>query len=182
VLKPVENDASLSIVASFGLSLILQEGVRATYGRTPKRILDPIGVTFRCSAEIRVLSPVRGRGVGDRDRHLFLFLHRNQVSAPGCARCAGPGTRSRWALFVHFIGPSLGTRWRCSRRCRRPLTSVEFRLGLDVLPLCFIASSSAAWAISPAPRGGGLALGIGSRRHHQHREPTTATASSPSCS
>jgi len=46
VLRPIENNASLSIVASFGLSLILQEGVRATYGATPKRILDPIGITF----------------------------------------------------------------------------------------------------------------------------------------
>ena len=38
ILRPVENSASLSIVAAFGLSLILQEGVRATFGATPKRI------------------------------------------------------------------------------------------------------------------------------------------------
>ena len=35
----------MAAVATFGLSLILQEGVRATFGATPKRILDPIGMT-----------------------------------------------------------------------------------------------------------------------------------------
>src|SRR6266852_5529179 len=46
VIQPIHNVAALSIVATFGLSLILQEGVRITYGPTPRRILPPIRGTF----------------------------------------------------------------------------------------------------------------------------------------
>src|SRR5258708_38340380 len=42
IIQPIHNVAALSIVATFGLSLILQEGVRITYGPTPGRILPPI--------------------------------------------------------------------------------------------------------------------------------------------
>src|SRR3954447_10545109 len=46
VIQPIRNVAALSIVATFGLSLILQEVVRIPYGPTPGRILPPIRGTF----------------------------------------------------------------------------------------------------------------------------------------
>ena len=46
VIQPIRNVAALTIVATFGLSLILQEGVRITFGTTPRRILPPIQGTF----------------------------------------------------------------------------------------------------------------------------------------
>ena len=46
VLQPIRNAAALSIVATFGLSMILQETVRMTFGPTPRRILPPIRGTF----------------------------------------------------------------------------------------------------------------------------------------
>ena len=46
VIQPIHNVAALSIVATFGLSLILQESVRITFGPTPRRILPPIQGTF----------------------------------------------------------------------------------------------------------------------------------------
>src|SRR6185369_8743314 len=42
VIQPIRSTAALSIVATFGLSLILQEVVRITFGPTPHRILPPI--------------------------------------------------------------------------------------------------------------------------------------------
>jgi branched-chain amino acid transport system permease protein len=42
VIQPIHGVAALSIVATFGLSLILQETVRITFGATPRRILAPI--------------------------------------------------------------------------------------------------------------------------------------------
>ena len=42
VIQPMRDVAALSIVATFGLSLILQESVRITFGPTPRRILPPI--------------------------------------------------------------------------------------------------------------------------------------------
>lgn len=46
VIQPIRNAAALSIVATFGLSLILQEVVRMTFGATPRRILPPIQGTI----------------------------------------------------------------------------------------------------------------------------------------
>ncbi len=46
VIQPIHNVAALSIVATFGLSLILQEVVRITFGPTPRRILPPIQGTI----------------------------------------------------------------------------------------------------------------------------------------
>src|SRR5207253_9646096 len=39
VIQPIRGVAALSIVATFGLSLILQEVVRMTFGATPRRML-----------------------------------------------------------------------------------------------------------------------------------------------
>src|SRR5215470_17312613 len=46
IIQRIRNTAALSIVATFGLSLILQEAVRMTYGPTPGRILSPIPGTM----------------------------------------------------------------------------------------------------------------------------------------
>lgn len=46
VIKPIKNAAALSIVATFGLSIILQESVRATYGAAPTRLTAPIESTI----------------------------------------------------------------------------------------------------------------------------------------
>src|ERR1700737_916892 len=43
VIQPIHNVAALSIVATFGLSLILQETVRITYGPPPGSIPTPHG-------------------------------------------------------------------------------------------------------------------------------------------
>jgi branched-chain amino acid transport system permease protein len=45
VIQPIRGAAALSIVATFGLSLILQESVRIVFGPTPRRILAPITST-----------------------------------------------------------------------------------------------------------------------------------------
>ena len=46
VIRPIKNAAALTIVATFGLSLFLQEGVRATFGASPKRLMVPVDQTF----------------------------------------------------------------------------------------------------------------------------------------
>ena len=144
MLRPVEASASLSIVASFGLSLILQETVRATFGATPKRILDPIGRTFpvfslqyplyRLFAALVSLVALGG---------FFLFLHRTKFGTwmravrqdREMAIAMGvPASR----VFAMTFG--LGTAMAMlGGVVAAPITTVEFRLGLDVLPLCFIA-------------------------------------------
>lgn len=144
VLRPVENDASLSIVASFGLSLILQEGVRATYGATPKRILDPIGINipvFSLSYEVYRLFAAAIALVAIVG--FFLFLHRTKFGTWMRAVrqdreiAIAMGVPSDRVFMVTFgLGTALAM---LGGVVAAPLTSVEFRLGLDVLPLCFIA-------------------------------------------
>ncbi len=46
VIQPIRGAAALSIVATFGVSLILQEVVRMTFGATPRRILPPVEGTI----------------------------------------------------------------------------------------------------------------------------------------
>ena len=46
IIQRIKNNAALSIVATFGLSMIIQEVVRMTFGAAPKRIMSPIQGTF----------------------------------------------------------------------------------------------------------------------------------------
>ncbi len=144
LLRPVETSASLSIVAAFGLSLILQESVRATFGATPKRLLDPIGVTFpllglqyqiyRLFAAVVSLVSLLG---------FFLFLNRTKFGT--WMRAVRQDRETAIAMGVpasrvFAVTFGLGTAMAMlGGVVAAPITTVEFRLGLDVLPLCFIA-------------------------------------------
>jgi branched-chain amino acid transport system permease protein len=144
VLRPIEDSPALSIVAAFGLSLILQEGVRATFGATPKRILDPIGLTipvlnlkyevYRLFAACIAVLAIAG---------FFLFLHHTKFGTWMRAvrqdkeMATAMGVPANRVFVVTF---ALGTAMAMlGGVVAAPITSVEFRLGLDVLPLCFIA-------------------------------------------
>lgn len=80
VIQPIRNAAALSIVATFGLSLILQETVRMTYGATPRRLLPPMQGTipifgidyevYRLFAALMSIIAIVG---------FFLFLKRTKL-------------------------------------------------------------------------------------------------------
>ncbi|MBL94532.1 MAG: High-affinity branched-chain amino acid transport system permease protein LivH [Alphaproteobacteria bacterium MarineAlpha3_Bin5] len=144
VMRPIENSASLSIVAAFGLSLIIQESVRATFGATPKRILDPIGVTvpfFDTSYDVYrfVAAFISVVAIGA----FFLFLHKTKFGTwmravrQNREMAVAMGVPSNIVFMVTFgLGTGLAM---LGGVVAAPITSVEFRLGLDVLPICFIA-------------------------------------------
>jgi branched-chain amino acid transport system permease protein len=144
ILRPVENSASLSIVAAFGLSLILQEGVRATFGATPKRILDPIGVNFQVLTVNYQLYRLFAAGVAVAALVLFfLFLQKTKFGTwmravrqdrETAVAMGVPADRVFMATFG--LGMAMAM---LGGVVAAPITSVEFRLGLDVLPICFIA-------------------------------------------
>jgi branched-chain amino acid transport system permease protein len=179
VLRPIENSASLSIVASFGLSLILQEGVRATYGATPKRLLDPIGVTFpvfglqyefyRLFAAAVSIIAIGG---------FFLFLHRTKFGTWMRAVrqdreiAIALGVPSDRIFMVTFgLGMALAM---LGGVVAAPLTSVEFRLGLDVLPLCFIAVIIGGLGNLPGTAAAAVLLSVMEGFITAFAEPTTA--------
>lgn len=180
VLKPIENDASLSIVASFGLSLILQEGVRATYGATPKRILDPIGgitipvfgfdyEVYRLLAAGISLVAITG---------FFLFLHKTKFGT--WMRAVRQDRETAIALGVpsdriFMVTFGLGTALAMlGGVVAAPLTSVEFRLGLDVLPLCFIAVIIGGLGNLPGTAAAAILLSVLEGMITSVVEPTTA--------
>jgi len=144
VIQPIRNAAALSIVATFGLSLILQESVRMTFGPTPRRILAPIPGTillfgvnyeiYRLFAALIALAAIGG---------FFVFLHRTKLGTwmravrhdRDTAIAMGiPANRIYVVTFaLGFALAALGG------VVAAPITTVDFRAGVDILPFCFMA-------------------------------------------
>src|SRR5258708_32965738 len=144
VIQPIRNVAALSIVATFGLSLILQEGVRITFGTTPRRILPPIQGTFpifginyeyyRVFAAVVAIFALAG---------FFMFLHRTKLGTWMRAvrhdreTAIAMGVPAQRVYVLTFgIGFALAA---LGGVVAAPITTVEFRTGVDILPFCFIA-------------------------------------------
>ena len=80
VIQPIRGTAALSIAATFGLSIIIQETVRATFGAAPKRILPPIEGTIPLFGIEYDLYRVFAAGISViAIAGFFLFLHRTKV-------------------------------------------------------------------------------------------------------
>lgn len=179
VMRPIENSASLSIVAAFGLSLILQESVRATFGATPKRILDPIGLTVPMLGLNYEIYRLFAAGVSVvAIVAFFLFLHRTRFGTWMRAvrqdreMAVAMGVPSN-AVFVATFG--LGTALAMlGGVVAAPITSVEFRLGLDVLPLCFIAVIIGGLGNLPGTAAAAVLLSFLEGVITAFAEPTTA--------
>ena len=179
VMRPIENSASLSIVAAFGLSLILQESVRATFGATPKRILDPIGLTVPMLGLNYEIYRLFAAGVSVvAIVAFFLFLHRTRFGTWMRAvrqdreMAVAMGVPSN-AVFVATFG--LGTALAMlGGVVAAPITSVEFRLGLDVLPLCFIAVIIGGLGNLPGTAAAAVLLSLLEGVITAFAEPTTA--------
>ena len=179
VIRPVENSAALSIVATFGLSLILQEGVRATFGATPKRILDPIDMTipvmdfdysvYRLFAAAVAIAAIIA---------FFIFLHRTKfgtwmraVRQDRDTAIAMGVPASRIFVVTFGLGTALAM---LGGVVAAPITSVEFTLGLDVLPLCFMAVIIGGLGNLPGTAAAAVLLAFVEGIITSFTEPTTA--------
>lgn len=144
VIQPIHNVAALSIVATFGLSLILQEGVRITYGPTPGRILPPIQSTipmFGVDYEVYRLfaAAVAILALGG----FFLFLQHTKLGTwmravrhdrdTAVALGIPAGQVYVLTFAIGFALAALGG------VVAAPITTVDFRGGVDILPFCFMA-------------------------------------------
>ncbi|MGF1529571.1 MAG: branched-chain amino acid ABC transporter permease [Candidatus Competibacterales bacterium] len=144
VIAPIKGAASLSIVATFGLSMMLQEAVRGTYGASPKRILPPLEGTvplFGIDYEIyRLLAAAIALGALGA---FFWFLHRTKMGVWMRAvrhnreMATAMGIPVQRVFVVTFaIGVALAA---LGGVVAAPITTVDFRTGVDVLPFCFMA-------------------------------------------
>jgi branched-chain amino acid transport system permease protein len=144
VIQPIHGAAALSIVATFGLSLILQEGVRMTFGPTPQRILAPIPGTvslfgiaydvYRLYAAAFSTAALAG---------FFIFLHHTKLGTWMRAVRHDRDTAiamgipaGRIYVLTFAIGFALAG---FGGAVAAPITTVDFRGGVDLLPICFIA-------------------------------------------
>jgi branched-chain amino acid transport system permease protein len=179
VMRPIENFAALSIVATFGLSLILQESVRATFGATPKRILDPIGLTVPIfNLDYQVYRLFAAAVAIFAIAAFFLFLHRTKFGTWMRAvrqdreMAIAMGVPSQTVFVVTFgLGTALAM---LGGVVAAPITTVEFRLGLDVLPLCFMAVIIGGLGNLPGTAAAAVLLAVMEGIITSFAEPTTA--------
>jgi branched-chain amino acid transport system permease protein len=144
VIQPIGNVAGLSIVATFGLSLILQESVRITFGPTPRRILPPIQTTiplFGIEYEVYRLFAAAVAVVALLG--FFVFLNHTKLGTWMRAVRHDRDTAiamgipaQRIYIFTFAIGFALAA---FGGAVAAPITTVDFRGGVDILPFCFMA-------------------------------------------
>lgn len=144
VIRPTIRQAALTIVTTFGLSMMLQEAVRATYGAQPRRMAPPIEGTvplfgidydvYRIAAALFAALALAG---------FFLFLQRTKLGTWIRAVRHDPETATALGIPVARICGitfALGTAMAAlGGVIAAPITTVEFRTGVDILPFCFMA-------------------------------------------
>lgn len=144
VIRPIRHAAALSIVATFGLSLILQEGVRATFGATPRRILSPIPGTIPMFGIDYEIYRLFAAGVSLVALvAFFAFLQRTKTGVWMRAVRHDRDTAiamgipaQRVTMLTFAIGTALAA---FGGVVAAPITTVDFRTGVDILPVCFMA-------------------------------------------
>jgi branched-chain amino acid transport system permease protein len=144
IIRPTIRQASLTIVTTFGLSMIIQEMVRATYGPQPRRMSAPIegtvplfGIDYDiyriCAAAFAALALAA----------FFLFLRRTKLGTWIRATRHDPETATALGIPVKQVSAftfALGTAMALlGGAIAAPITTVEFRTGVDILPFCFMA-------------------------------------------
>src|SRR3954452_14315195 len=183
VIAPIHNVAALSIVATFGLSLILQESVRITFGPTPRRILPPIQATiplfgieyelYRIFAALVALAALMG---------FFLFLHRTRLGTWMRAvrhdrdTAVAMGVPAHRVYVLTFaIGFALAA---LGGVVAAPITTVDFRGGVDILPFCFMAVIIGGLGNLPGTAGRGGVLAVREGVIQSFADPTVARIAS----
>jgi branched-chain amino acid transport system permease protein len=144
VIRPSARLASLTIVTTFGLSMILQETVRATFGAQPRRMAAPVQGTvslFGLDYEVyRIVAAVLAAGC-----LLVFFLFLNRTKLGTWIRAVRHDRETATALGIPVVRVcaftiALGTALALlGGAIAAPITTVEFRTGVDILPVCFIA-------------------------------------------
>jgi branched-chain amino acid transport system permease protein len=144
VIQPIRGVAALSIVATFGLSLILQESVRITFGPVPQRILPPITGTFPLFGIEYDIYRIFAAGLSVAALGaFFLFLQHTKVGTWMRAvrhdrdTAIAMGIPAKRIYILTFgIGFALAA---FGGAVAAPITTVDFRGGVDILPVCFMA-------------------------------------------
>jgi branched-chain amino acid transport system permease protein len=143
-IRPTMRFASLTIVTTFGLSMILQESVRASYGSQPRRLSAPIEGTVPLFGIDYDLYRLFAAGFAALCLvAFFLFLNGTKVGTwiravrhdAETATALGIPVK-RVCAFTFALGTAMAF---IGGAIAAPITTVEFRTGVDILPFCFMA-------------------------------------------
>lgn len=139
ILRPIEEKAILTIIATFGLSLVFQQSVLATFGGAPQRIAPPFQAVVDVYGYGYDLFRVFVAGfsavalVG-----LWLFLYRTRfgtwIRAVRQDRelALGVGIPTNRVYLVTFgIGSGLAA---LGGVLAAPIVALDFQMGIDILP------------------------------------------------
>ena len=144
VIQPIRGAAALSIVATFGVSLILQEVVRMTFGATPHRMLPPVQGTVPLFGIQYELYRIYAAGLSITALGaFFVFLNYTKIGTWMRAvrhdreTATAMGIPAKLIYILTFgVGFALAG---FGGVVAAPITTVDFRGGVDLLPVCFIA-------------------------------------------
>jgi branched-chain amino acid transport system permease protein len=144
VIQPIRGAAALSIVATFGVSLILQEVVRMTFGATPRRMLPPVEGTISLFGIQYDIYRLYAAGFSLAAlAAFFLFLNHTKIGTWMRAvrhdreTATAMGIPAQLVYVLTFaVGFALAG---FGGVVAAPITTVDFRGGVDLLPVCFIA-------------------------------------------
>lgn len=144
IIRPTIRFASLTIVTTFGLSMILQESVRAIYGAQPRRMPAPIEGTVPLSGiDYEIYRIFAAAFAALCLVAFFLFLNRTKLGTWMRAVRHDRETATALGINVTAVAAStfaLGTSLALlGGAIAAPITTVEFRTGVDILPVCFMA-------------------------------------------
>lgn len=144
VIRPTISAASLTIVTTFGLSMIIQEVVRATFGAQPQRMPMPIPGTmqiFGIGYDVYRLFAALFAALSIAA--FFYFLSRTTLGT--WIRAVRHDRETATALGIPVVRVcaitfALGTSMALlGGAIAAPITTVEFRTGVDILPVSFMA-------------------------------------------
>lgn len=144
IIRPTIRQASLTIVTTFGLSMMIQESVRAFYGAQPRRMQAPIeGSMHLFGIEYELYRLFAAAFASVCLIAFFAFLKHTKVGTWIRAVRHDPETATALGIHVTRICSftfALGTAIALlGGAIAAPITTVEFRTGVDILPFCFMA-------------------------------------------
>lgn len=145
LLRPVENDPSSTLIVTFAISMCLQYGVLYFFGGAPQRISDPVGITFNLLGigypfyRILMIIITVVIFIG-----FILFLKYTRFGL--WIRGAGQDIKLAKSLgiptsLVYLTTFGVGSGFAAlAGIMAAPIVAVEFKMGLDIIVLAFMAS------------------------------------------
>jgi branched-chain amino acid transport system permease protein len=145
LLRPVENDPSSTLIVTFAISMCLQYGVLYFFGGAPQRINDPVGVIFNLLGIgyplYRILVIIVTIIIFSS---FILFINYSRFGL--WIRGAGQDIQLAKALgiptsLIYLMTFGLGSGFAAlAGIMASPIVAVEFKMGLDIIVLAFMAS------------------------------------------